>query len=464
MTVGRALIIDDERAECELFADALRFAGFDPHWVQDPTEGLDVLSKSPFDVVVTDLNMPTMTGTEVCRRVKESSPNVPVIIVTAFGSIDAAVDAMKAGAYDFVTKPFDVDSVGLVLRRAVEHHALRTEVDALRRVVDPSQRYGKLLGTSQAMRSVYEVIQCVRESDCAVLITGESGTGKELVAREVHDRGRSPNGPFIPVNCAAMPEGLLESELFGHAKGAFTDARAPRDGLFVAANGGTLFLDEIGDMPIALQAKLLRALQERSVRPVGSTFERPFTARVLTATNRDLEAALESGNIREDLYYRINVVHIDLPPLRARGGDVLLLAQSFLGEIAIRSGKALSGLTPRAAEQLLLYDWPGNVRELHNCIERACALARGPHIDLPDLPPKIRDYESGHVLVAGDDPTELASLEVVERKYILRVVQACKGNKSKAARVLGIGRKTLYRRLESLGIPSSDGIPPSEDP
>jgi two-component system response regulator HydG len=288
------------------------------------------------------------------------------------------------------------------------------------------------------------------------LITGESGTGKELVAREVHERGRAPHGPFVPVNCAAMPEGLLESELFGHVRGAFTDARAPRDGLFVAADGGTLFLDEIGDMPIGLQAKLLRALQERTVRPVGSTSERPFTARVLTATNRDLDAALESGRLRDDLYYRINVVHIDLPPLRARGGDVLLLAQSFLGEIAVRCGKALSGLTARAAEQLLLYDWPGNVRELHNCIERAAALARGPEIDLPDLPSRIRDYESGHVLIAGDDPTELASLEVVERKYILRVVEACKGNKSKAARVLGIGRKTLYRRLESLGIPSGD--------
>jgi two-component system response regulator HydG len=453
---GRALIIDDERAECELFADALRYAGFDPHWVQDPVEALEVLTMQPFDVVVTDLNMPTMTGTEVCRRVKESSPNVPVVIVTAFGSIDSAVDAMKAGAYDFVTKPFDIDSVGLVLRRAVEHYALRSEVDALRRVVDPSQRYGKLLGTSQAMRDVYDVIDCVRQSDCSVLITGESGTGKELVAREIHERGRNPEGPFVPVNCAAMPEGLLESELFGHVRGAFTDARAPRDGLFVAANGGTLFLDEIGEMPIGLQAKLLRALQERTVRPVGSMSEVPFTARVLTATNRDLEAALESGRLREDLYYRINVVHLDLPPLRARGGDVLLLAQSFLGEVAVRTSKSLSGLTARAAEQLLFYDWPGNVRELHNCIERAAALSRGPQIDLSDLPPKIRDYQSGHVLVAGDDPSELASLEIVERRYILRVVDACKGNKSKAARVLGIGRKTLYRRLESLGIPSGD--------
>jgi len=439
-----------------MFADALRYAGFEPHWIQDPTRVLDVLSKSPFDVVVTDLNMPTMTGTEVCRRVKESAPNLPVVVVTAFGSIDAAVDAMKAGAYDFVTKPFDVDTIGLVLRRAVEHHALRWEVDALRRVVDTSQRFGKLLGTSRAMRAVYDLVECVKESDCAVLLTGESGTGKELVARELHERGRTSEGPFIAVNCAAMPEGLLESELFGHVKGAFTDARAARDGLFVSASRGTLFLDEVGEMPVGLQAKLLRALQERAVRPVGGSAEVPFNARVITATNRDLEAAVEAGRMREDLYYRINVLHIDLPPLRARGGDVLLLAQSFLSEIAVRTGKSLSGLTARAAEQLLAYDWPGNVRELHNCIERACALTRTEDIDLDDLPKKVRDYSSGHVLIAGDDPSELVSLEVVERKYILRVIDACKGNKSRAARVLGIGRKTLYRRLESLGFPATD--------
>jgi two-component system response regulator HydG len=254
-----------------------------------------------------------------------------------------------------------------------------------------------------------------------------------------------------------VPEGLLESELFGHVRGAFTDARAAREGLFVAARGGTIFLDEVCDMPLALQAKLLRALQERAVRPVGVAVEVPFDARVITATNRDLEAAVEAGMVREDLYYRINVLHIDLPPLRARGGDVLLLAQCFLREIAVRTGKKVSGLTSRAAEQLLSYDWPGNVRELHNCIERACALTRTENVDLEDLPKKVRDYRSGHVLIAGDDPSELASLELVERKYILRVVEACKGNKSRAARVLGIGRKTLYRRLESFGMPATDG-------
>jgi DNA-binding NtrC family response regulator len=451
-----ALIVDDERAECELLADALQHAGFETHTEQNPGKALDVLCARPFDVVLTDLNMPTMTGTELCRRVTEALPHLPVVVVTAFGSIDSAVDAMRAGAYDFLTKPFDVDAVALVLRRAVEHRNLKYEVDALRRVVDTSQRYGQLLGTSHAMREVYRLIERVSQSDAAVLITGESGTGKELVAREIHRRSKRPNGPFVALNCAAMPEALLESELFGHVRGAFTDAHAGKDGLLIAASGGTLLLDEIGDMPLGLQPKLLRALQERTLRPVGATHEVPFDARVVTATNRDLESAIEAGRFREDLYYRINVIHVELPSLRARGGDTLLLAQSFLGEVAVRNGKAVSGFTARAAERLLAYDWPGNVRELHNCMERAVALTRTDKVDLEDLPPKVRDYRSGHVLVAGDDPSELIPLEEVERRYILRVVEACQGNKSRAARVLGIGRKTLYRRLISFGVATAD--------
>jgi two-component system response regulator HydG len=431
----RALIVDDELAECALLADALSHAGFATHSVQDAGHALDALSTQPFDVVLTDLNMPGMNGTALCRRIGETTPHVPVVLVTAFGSIDSAVDAMRAGAYDFLTKPFDVDAVALVLRRAVEHRALKCEVDALRRVVDTSQRYGQLLGTSQAMREIYGVIERVAETDAAVLVTGESGTGKEVVAREIHARGPRKKGKFVALNCAAMPEALLESELFGHVRGAFTDARTPREGLLVAANGGTLLLDEIGDMPLGLQPKLLRALQERVVRPVGATEEVPFDARIITATNRDLESAIEDGRFREDLFYRINVIHIELPPLRARGGDALTLAQNFLGEVAVRSGKAVPGITESAAERLLAYDWPGNVRELRNCMERVVALMRGDRVDLADLPPKIRDYRSGHILVAGNSPHELQPLEEVERRYILRVVEACKGNKSQAARV-----------------------------
>jgi two-component system response regulator HydG len=452
----RALIVDDEPAECELVRDALAHAGFEAHSAQTPARALELLATRPFDVVLTDLNMPTMSGTDLCRRITETVPHVPVVLVTAFGSIDSAVDAMRAGAYDFLTKPFDVDAVALVLRRAVEHRALRCEVDALRRVVDTSQRYGGLLGTSQAMRDIYGVIERIADNDAPVLITGESGTGKEMVAREIHSRGRQSKGRFVAVNCAAMPEALLETELFGHVRGAFTDARERREGLLVTANGGTLLLDEIGDMPLGLQPKLLRALQERVVRPVGATEEVPFEARIIAATNRDLETAIEAGRFREDLFYRINVIQLELPPLRARGGDALALAQNFLGEAAVRNGKPVPGLTPEAAERLLAYDWPGNVRELRNCMERVVALMRGDRVGVEDLPPKVRDYRSGHVLIAGDHPHELQPLEEVERRYILRVVEACKGNKSQAARVLGIGRKTLYRRLVSFGVSVSD--------
>ena len=452
----RALIVDDEPAECELVRDALAHAGFEAHSAQTPARALELLATRPFDVVLTDLNMPTMSGTDLCRRITETVPHVPVVLVTAFGSIDSAVDAMRAGAYDFLTKPFDVDAVALVLRRAVEHRALRCEVDALRRVVDTSQRYGGLLGTSQAMRDIYGVIERIADNDAPVLITGESGTGKEMVAREIHSRGRQSKGRFVAVNCAAMPEALLETELFGHVRGAFTDARERREGLLVTANGGTLLLDEIGDMPLGLQPKLLRALQERVVRPVGATEEVPFEARIIAATNRDLESAIEAGRFREDLFYRINVIQLELPPLRARGGDALALAQNFLGEAAVRNGKPVPGLTPEAAERLLAYDWPGNVRELRNCMERVVALMRGERVGVEDLPPKVRDYRSGHVLIAGDHPHELQPLEEVERRYILRVVEACKGNKSQAARVLGIGRKTLYRRLVSFGVSVSD--------
>jgi len=452
----RALIVDDERAECEMFADALRDAGFDPSWDTSPLSALTRLETEPFDVVVTDLNMPGLSGSELCLRIKEQKPHLPVVVVTAFGSIDSAVVAMRAGAYDFVTKPFDVDTIGLVLKRAVENHELRAEVDALRRVVDTSQRYGHLIGSSEPMRRLYATIDHLRDGDSTVLLTGESGTGKELVAREIHAHGSRKDKPFVAISCAAMPETLLESELFGHERGAFTDARARRDGLLVSAEGGTLLLDEIGDMPLPLQAKLLRAIEERTVRSLGSNREVPFDVRIIAATNRDLEAAVEQGRFREDLFYRVNVIHVELPPLRSRSGDVLLLAQAFLGELAVRSGRPIAKFSAAAAEKLAAYDWPGNVRELRNCVERAVTLSHSSQVDVQDLPRKVRDFQPGHVLIAGDDPSELMPLEEVERRYIARVIAACGGNKSKAARILGIGRKTLYRHLDGSVPPGID--------
>jgi DNA-binding NtrC family response regulator len=448
----RALIVDDDRAECELLADGLSTAGFDVEWTLDPDSALDLLRTRPFSVVITDLNMPKMTGAELCRRASLAVPGLPVVVVTGFGSIDTAVETMRAGAYDFVTKPFDVDAITMTLSRAIDHFELRREVEALRTVRDNARSSGALLGASPAMRDVNDLIDRVARSDVTVLITGESGTGKELVAREIHRRSKRKEGPFVALNCAAVPEALLESELFGHIKGAFTDAREKHEGLLLHATGGTLFLDEIGDMPLAIQPKLLRALQERVVRPVGGNKEVAFDARVITATNLELERAVEEKRFREDLYYRVNVVHVEAPPLRARGGDVLLLATTFVSQSAARIGRRVTGLSPDAADKVMSYDWPGNVRELANCIERAVALTRGDTIQVDDLPRKLRDYEPHHVIVAGDDPTDLVPMEEVEKRYILRVLQACKGNKSMAADVLRISRKTLYRRLETWGV------------
>jgi DNA-binding NtrC family response regulator len=443
---NRILIIDDDASACQFLADALTVEGFATVWTIDPEEGLRLAEQPGMAAVITDVNMPKLQGIELCRQLVQKDPQLPVIVVTAFGSIDSAVTAMKAGAYDFVTKPFDVESVALSLQRALEHYQLKREVRELRAAVE-LDRYGELLGKSDAMMSVYDMIDRLASSEASVLITGESGTGKELVARELHRRSQRSRGPFVAINCAALPEALLESELFGHVRGAFTDAKAARDGLFTRANGGTIFLDEIGDMPLGLQPKLLRALQEGSVRPVGASVELPFDARIITATNRDLEEAISTKLFREDLYYRLNVVQIELPPLRRRGADVLLLARALLAQLASKAGKSIVEISPAASEKLLAYDWPGNVRELRNCIERAVALSRSQAIDVTDLPPKVREHHARTVLVEANDSSELVPLEEVERRYILRVLSLCGGNKSVAARILGLNRKTLHRRL-----------------
>jgi two-component system response regulator HydG len=392
--------------------------------------------------------MQGMDGLELCERLAASRPDVPVLVITAFGSLDTAIGAIRAGAYDFITKPLEVEALALALQRAVRHRSLSEEVRRLRRLVDEPHEFQELVGTSPAMRRLRRFLDRIVDSDASVLVTGESGTGKEVIARVLHDRGPRQKGPFVAVNCAAMPEALLESELFGHARGAFTDARNARTGLFVQADGGTLLLDEVGEMPMSLQPKLLRALQERRVRPVGGETEIPFDVRLLATTNRDLETAIEEGRFREDLYFRVNVINVNVPPLRARGGDVLFLAQHFLKTLAADAEKAVTGISPAAAERLARYTWPGNVRELQNCIERAVALTRYDEIVVDDLPETVRHYERSHVLVVGDDPSELVPLEEVERRYVVRVMEAVGGNKTLAAQVLGVGRKTLYRKLE----------------
>jgi two-component system response regulator AtoC len=449
---GRVLVVDDDKSMTELLSERLKRRQFEVVTASGAAEARVAFDAAETDVVVTDLNMPGQSGIQFCEWVVTNRADTPVIVITAFGSLDTAVAAIRAGAYDFITKPFEIDVLAIALTRAIKHRELRHEVKRLRSLLDATRGMGELLGQSPVMLELKELIARVAESQASVLVMGESGTGKEVVARLLHQKGPRADHPFLALNCAAMPEHLIESELFGHVRGAFTDAKTDKVGLFVQANRGTLFLDEIGDMPLGLQPKLLRVLEERKVRPVGGGKEIPIDLRLIAATHRDLEDAIEQGQFREDLYFRLNVIQMALPPLRARGTDVLLIAQSFIETYAKQAGKAVVGLTPEAAERLSSYAWPGNVRELRNAMERAVALTRHENITVDDLPERIRAYKVSHVLVASHDPEELVNLAEVEKRYIARVLGAVGGNKSSAAKILGIDRTTLYKKLQQYKI------------
>ena len=445
-STGKLLVVDDDRETCELLRECLTPAGYAVTALTSAKEALARVAAEDFDAVLTDLGMAEMDGIVLCQRILEVRPDMPVIVGTGQGSMESAIAAIRAGAYDFVTKPFDAKLLALCCARAVQNHRLRVELKRLQRDIALQAAPG-FIGSSAGVRRVLELVSRVANSDVSVLIEGETGTGKELVARLIHSSGKRKNGPFVAVNCAAVPPGLIESELFGHARGAFTDARSDRTGLFLEADQGTLFLDEIAELPMETQPKLLRALQERKLRPVGSNAEQPFDVRIVAASNRDLEYEVFEKRFREDLYYRINVVTIELPPLRNRGSDVLELAQHFLARFAERSGKPPLGLSPSAAEKLVAYAWPGNVRELENCLERGVTLARFDQLTVEDLPDKIRNFRADRFVVAADDPTEVVTLDELERRYILRVLALVGGNKSQAAQMLGVDRRTLYRKL-----------------
>ncbi len=444
---GRILIVDDDQSMCELLEADLSRRGFQISCFTSADEAFHALQEKEFDTVLTDLQMPGMDGLDLCNRIVLNWPDVPVIVITAFGSMETAIKAMRAGAYDFVTKPVEMEILALALERAVKHHSLQEQVKTLSKVVETAKKYDELIGASRSMQNIYHQLSRMANAESTVLITGESGTGKELVARALHRQSSRSAGPFIAVNCAALTDTLLESELFGHTRGAFTDARSARKGLFLQAEGGTLLLDEIGDFPLTLQPKLLRAMEERSLRPVGGDTEIPFNVRVISTTNRDLESAIEEKLFREDLYFRINVIQIELPPLRERGTDILLLAQHFIEQFAIRTDKCVLGISNAAAEKLLDYGWPGNVRELRNVMERAVALTKYEKLVIEDLPEKIRSYR-GTEMIIGSNASELVSMEETERRYILHVLKAVGGNKTHAARVLAFDRKTLYRKLQ----------------
>ena len=457
MSGTKVLVVEDDDDTRALFASALQAAGNQVMGAATELEALAMLSAEEVDVVVSDLRMSEMGGIELCARIHEARPDLPVIIVTGRGSLDVAIDAMRAGAYDFLLKPVDKDALLIAVDRATKSHRLHRDVDRLRLGGDAGREL-PLRGSSRAMRRVYDLVTRVAPTEASVLVCGETGTGKELVARSVHELSKRSRGPFVAINCAAVPPGLLESELFGHAKGAFTDARTVRAGLFAQANGGTLFLDEIGELPIDMQAKLLRALQERRTRAVGADQEVPFDARVLAATNRDLEGEIDKRRFREDLYYRINVVRIDLPPLRGRATDVLELSTFFLEQLAKRQGlTAPPTIGHHAATKLVQYGWPGNVRELENCLERALAMSTSDTLEVADLPEKIRRFRASPLLVSPETSADVITLDEIERRYVSHVVKLCAGNKSKAALLLGVDRRTLYRKLTASVVRASEG-------
>jgi len=437
------LIVDDEDTTRNLCRDVVADGGLRTRTASTTEQALDILDQYPVDLVITDLRVPQIGGLELLKRVRESYPQTAVIVLTQYGTIESAVEATRMGAADYVTKPFHVPELRGKIDRVVRSLEIDQENRVLREQLRTRPGFGGLIGTSPKMQRVYRLIEKVSQHNYPVLILGESGTGKELVARSIHFSGSRQNKPFAPVDCSALVPTLIESELFGYVKGAFTGAMHAKTGLMEAAGSGTLFLDEIGEMPIDLQAKLLRALQEREVKPVGSTERVPISTRVIAATNRDLEGAVRQGQFRQDLFFRLNVVQIKLPALRERKSDIPLLVNAFLEKFSDSNGRARA-ISEDAMARLIAYDWPGNVRELENAIERAVALGSGPILHVGDLPSNLH-YGTADRLPQTD---ELLPLEELERRAILRALRESGGDKLAAARLLGIGKTTLYRKLK----------------
>jgi two-component system, NtrC family, response regulator AtoC len=442
---ARILVVDDDQSSRELLARILTSAGHRVTALADGREAVAALDAGdPPDLVVSDIRMAEMDGLQVIDAFRERAPETPVILVTAFGNIDGALEAIRRGAADYLSKPYDVDAIKLVVARALQHRALAMENRTLRRGLRDRYRLENVVGRSEAMLQVYKTAARVASTDATVLIQGESGTGKELVARAIHTASPRASGPFVAVDCGAIAEGVLESELFGHTRGAFTGAQAARRGLFEEAHHGTLFLDEIGDVGPNLQARLLRALQEGTIRRVGANDPINVDVRIVAATNRDMDAAVKQGTFRADLYYRLHVVSIRIPPLRERREDIPLLAEHFAQKHGRAEGSAIS---PEARELLVAYDWPGNVRELENAVARALALNPSGVVIPEDLPDAIRLAQAEPAPVPLPPPGDRPTLAELERRYASQVLGETGGNKTRAAEILGIDRKTLYRIL-----------------
>jgi DNA-binding NtrC family response regulator len=443
---GAILVVDDDVEMRELVHDVLKSRGHQVTTAGSGQEALTLLAQTEFDVVLTDLRMKGMEGTELLTEIKHLYRDIGVILMTAFGSVETAVEAMKRGASDYLTKPVKSEEIVRVVERAVREAALRREVSRLRKEVHKEYSFHQILGKSKAIQAVFDLIRRVADSPTNVLITGESGTGKELVAKAIHYNSDRRDAPFVPVNCAAIPEQLLESELFGHMRGSFTDAKMDKRGLFEEAQKGTVFLDEISELPLLLQAKILRVIQEKEIRRVGATKPTSVDVRIIAATNLNLNEEVKAKRFREDLYYRLNVIEIKLPPLRERREDIPLLVDAFLKRCGEARGKELKGVSESALAMLIDYAWPGNVRELENVIERAVTLSLGEKISPDDLPSGVQGAR-GDRRVLDEAAEKTLPLHEIEKEYIKKILEKMGGNKYQAAHVLGIDRKTLYRKL-----------------
>jgi two-component system response regulator HydG len=441
------LVVDDESGILDTLRILLRNEGFDVTTAQGGKAGLEAIRAGSHDIVLTDVRMPQVSGIDILTAAREQDPMTPVILMTAQASLQSAIQAVNSGAFYYIQKPFSNDELVTILRRACEFREVRVENRHLKQEIRRRDKSTSVrpIGKSRRFLEMLKLAEHVAPTDSTVLIQGESGTGKEVVARYIHDLSNRADGPFLSINCGALPESLLESELFGHVKGSFTGAVRDKQGLFAAARGGTFFLDEVGEMPPSLQVKLLRVLQEREVIPVGATEAIPVDVRIIAATNRDLEEEIRRGNFRSDLFYRLNVIALMLPPLRDRRDDLLLLLENFLQRLGDEARSEPKALSQEALDAVMVYEWPGNVRELENALEHACVLSRGPLIEPQHLPERITKRRKEPLVAERSylNPT----LEVIERAYIMWVLQAEGGNKTRAAEVLGIDPSTLYRKL-----------------
>ena len=453
------LVVDDDHEMAAVVCDVLRERGYEAASASTGAEALAMVRRECPDVLISDLRMSGLSGHQLQLELKRLAPNLPVIIITAFGSIQTAVESMKLGAFDYITKPFSNDELLLVVSRALETRSLRQEVRRLRGELARSYGLPNVIATNPRMVALLETLKQIADSPASVLLTGESGTGKDLLARVLHFESSRRDGPFVPINCAALPEALIESELFGHVRGAFTDARESRTGLFAAARSGTLFLDEIGEMPMALQAKLLRVIEDKKVRRIGANEEIPVDIRVVAATNANLERLLEEGRFRSDLYYRLGAVTLGVPPLRDRHEDLRLLLKHFLSRASAEAGKTPPEVEPEAAACLMRYRWPGNVRELHNVIQAAVLLCGEGKLRVKDLPPRIAGIQTSPKVTIAEAVDRRLSLDRLEREYVRAILSSVNGNKREAAAILEIDRKTLYRKLEE---PEPDDPAPEE--